>query len=74
LKGFGGNSPKKDVDNEGLYKLLDVDKNATPGQIKKAFYKFAKKNHPDKGGDAKKVDFIIEFACLDFNIPQSFKQ
>ena len=46
---------RKPIDNTGLYKLLGVDKKATPAQIKKAFFKFAKKNHPDKGGDAKVV-------------------
>jgi len=44
---------QKEVDNEGLYKILNVDKKATTSQIKKAFFKLAKKHHPDKGGDTK---------------------
>jgi len=28
---MGEDSPKKDVDTDGLYKLLGVDKNATSG-------------------------------------------
>lgn len=55
--GFGGNEqqarrpePEKEVDTEKFYKLLGVDKNATPAQIKKGFRKMAMKHHPDKGG------------------------
>jgi len=46
--------PDKDVDTEGLYKILGVDKNATDREIKKAFKKAALKHHPDRGGDAEK--------------------
>jgi DnaJ-class molecular chaperone len=49
---------KKKVDNEGLYKLLGVDKKATKSEIKKAFFKLARKKHPDKGGDAKEFTEI----------------
>lgn len=31
-----------------------MSKEATQGEIKKAFMKFAKEHHPDKGGDAEK--------------------
>jgi len=48
----GGND--KEVDTEGLYKILGVDKNATEREIKKAFKKAALKHHPDRGGDAEK--------------------
>jgi len=32
-----------------------VPKEATQAEIKKAFMKFAKEHHPDRGGDAEKV-------------------
>jgi len=50
---FGEEREAKEVDNEGLYKVLGVDKKASSSQIKKAFFKLAKKHHPDKGGDTK---------------------
>ncbi len=41
--------------SKDYYKTLDVDKNATQDEIKKAFHKMAHKYHPDKeGGDEKK--------------------
>ena len=45
--------PDEPIDNETYYKLLDVDKNASTADIKKAFKKKAIKMHPDKGGDPK---------------------
>jgi len=37
-----------------LYKLLEVEKTATPTEIKKAFQKQARVHHPDRGGDENK--------------------
>jgi curved DNA-binding protein CbpA len=34
------------------YRELNLEKDATPAQIKTAYYELAKKHHPDKGGDA----------------------
>jgi curved DNA-binding protein CbpA len=43
---------------EDLYETLGVKKTAKPEEIKRAFRKKAKKNHPDAGGDADKFDKI----------------
>ena len=41
-----------------LYDKLAVDKNSQPEEIKKAYHKLSKTNHPDKGGDAEKFKEI----------------
>lgn len=42
------------------YNILRVPKDASPAEIKKAYYKLAHKYHPDKGGDEKKFKEINE--------------
>lgn len=42
------------------YEILGVSKEASPEEIKKAFYKLAHKHHPDKGGDTEKFKEINE--------------
>lgn len=41
-----------------FYKILGVEKTATPKEIKKAYLKLAKTHHPDKGGDEDKFKEI----------------
>lgn len=58
---FGGGDEmdeEKEVENEELYKLLEVEKTATSQEIKKAYRNIAKKAHPDKGGDPEKFKEI----------------
>ena len=45
--GGGGGPPRSD--NTKFYKVLDVDRNASDAEIKKAHRKAALKHHPDKG-------------------------
>ncbi|NCU28121.1 MAG: molecular chaperone DnaJ [Candidatus Moranbacteria bacterium] len=47
--------------SKDYYKILEVDKNATKEEIKKAFHKLAMKYHPDKNnGDDKKFKEVNE--------------
>merc|ERR1719252_334708 len=56
--GGGGGRPRKNADTTKFYKLLEVDKNASEPEIKKAYRKLAVKHHPDKGGDPEKFKEI----------------
>ena len=38
--------------NKDYYKTLNINRNASQGEIKKAFRTLSKQHHPDKGGDA----------------------
>eukprot|EP00904_Undaria_pinnatifida_P001334 jgi/Undpi1/11200/HiC_scaffold_30.g13498.m1 len=49
--GGGRRGPAPDVDTTELYQILDIEKEASENDIKKAYRKLALKNHPDKGGD-----------------------
>ncbi len=40
------------------YKILDVSKDASNDEIKKAYYKLSKEHHPDTGGDAETFNEI----------------
>lgn len=52
--GFGGfpGGPGGPVNNDKLYKLLEIDQGASEADIKAAYKKQALKHHPDRGGDA----------------------
>jgi len=45
-------------DADRLYKLLEVEKNASRNDIRKAHQKLARVHHPDRGGDAEKFKEI----------------
>jgi curved DNA-binding protein len=44
------------VDYKDYYKILEIDKKASPAEVKKAYRTLAKKNHPDKNLGDKKAE------------------
>ena len=46
------------------YKILGVSKDASKGEIKKAYRKLAVKHHPDMGGDEEKFKQLSEAYSL----------
>jgi DnaJ-class molecular chaperone len=47
------------------YKILDVDIEATSGEIRNNYLKLAKKNHPDQGGNSEMFQLICKgYECL----------
>jgi len=60
--GFPGGGPgmDKEVDNEEYYELLELSKDASTADIKKAYRKLARTHHPDKGGDEQLFKKISE--------------
>merc|ERR1719230_323474 len=56
--GGGRRGSGKSTDTTKFYKLLDVEKNASDSDIKKAYRKLAIKHHPDKGGDPERFKEI----------------
>jgi DnaJ family protein A protein 2 len=67
--GFNGPQRNHNVDNDELYEILGVPKNATEEEIKRSYRKLAKEKHPDKGGN--KEEFIkIQAAYEVLNNPE----
>jgi DnaJ homolog subfamily A member 2 len=56
--GSGRSSASEPPDTTKLYETLELDKNASKADIKKAYKKLAVKHHPDKGGDEHKFKEI----------------
>jgi DnaJ family protein A protein 2 len=56
--GGGRRGSGKKADTTKFYKTLEVEKNASEPEIKKAYRKLAVKHHPDKGGDPEKFKEI----------------
>jgi len=50
-QGSRGSRTREPVDTDAMYKVLNVEKNATLKEVKKAWRKLARKLHPDRGGD-----------------------
>ena len=60
--------------SKDYYKILGVEKNASPEEIKKAFRKLAHKYHPDKeGGDEAKFKEVNEAFQIVGNVEKRTK-
>ncbi|GFH51450.1 DnaJ homolog subfamily A member 2 [Chaetoceros tenuissimus] len=57
MPGMGG-APSGDVDTEKLYETLEISKDASEKDIKKAYRRLSRVHHPDKGGDEHKFKEI----------------
>ena len=57
-QGFEEEEHEPQGDNNELYEVLGVAKDASLDEIRKAFKKLAIKHHPDRGGDADKFKEI----------------
>ena len=50
------------------YKLLNISRDATPSEIKKAYHKLAKENHPDKHPGDKEKENIFKHISQAYEI------
>jgi DnaJ family protein A protein 2 len=54
MPGRGGSGTGAPLDTTKLYETLEISKDATQKEIKKAYYNLSKLHHPDRGGDEHK--------------------
>ncbi|XP_026480012.1 J domain-containing protein CG6693-like [Ctenocephalides felis] len=57
-------SCKKYFGTTNLYKILDISKDATPNEVKKAYYKLSLKVHPDRVSEEEKEEATEKFKVL----------
>ena len=57
----GQQREQKPADTQKFYDTLEISKDATQDEIRKAYRRKALKEHPDKGGDPDKVNSIFHF-------------
>jgi DnaJ domain len=66
--GFGGGgrggggmngSAKEPADTEKLYETLEVSKDASQKEIKKAYFRLSKTHHPDKGRSLSRAGVVL---------------
>ena len=50
--------------SKDLYQILSVDKEASNGQIKKAYHKISLQVHPDRVGEYRRKESTKKFQCL----------
>jgi molecular chaperone DnaJ len=54
--------------SKDYYKILDIDKNASKEDIKKAYRKMAMKYHPDKNPDNKEAEAKFKEAAEAYEV------
>ena len=63
-------TPTATPKERGLYEALGVEPDASAAKIKKAYYKLAMKEHPDKGGDKEKFHAIGDAYQVLSDVPK----
>ena len=66
-------TPTATPKERGLYEALGVEPDASAAKIKKAYYKLAMKEHPDKGGDKEKFHAIGDAYQVLSDVPKRKK-